>query len=66
MIDHSRLLELLDYDTITGVFTRKITLSHKNKIGDVAGNLNRGYIELSVEGKVYRAHRLAWFYVHGV
>lgn len=66
MISHSRLLELLDYDPTTGVFTRKVTLSNKNKIGDVAGNLNRGYIELSVDGRVYRAHRLAWFYVHGV
>jgi len=65
MIDHHRLLELLDYDPLTGIFTRKIALSRRNKVGDVAGNLTKGYIELSVDGHTYRAHQLAWFYVHG-
>lgn len=65
MIDHARLLELLNYDPTTGVFTRKVALSSKTKVGDTAGNLNKGYVELSVDGHVYRAHALAWFYVHG-
>lgn len=65
MIDHSRLLELLDYCPATGVFTRKVALSGRTKVGDVAGNLIKDYIELSVDGNTYRAHPLAWFYVHG-
>ncbi len=66
MIEHSRLLELLHYCPVSGVFTRKIALSHRSKVGEIAGNFNHGYVELSVDGKVYRAHNLAWFYIHGV
>lgn len=66
MIDHPRLLELLDYCPLSGVFTRKISLTNKVKVGDVAGNNNKGYWELSVDGKTYMAHVLAWFYVYGV
>lgn len=65
MITHSRLLELMDYDPKTGVFTRKVALSRKTKVGDVAGNLTHGYVELYVDGKRYSAHPLAWFYVYG-
>lgn len=66
MIDHPRLLELVHYCPLTGVFTRKVSLSGNNKVGDVAGNLTKGYMELSVDACVYRAHVLAWFYVYGV
>lgn len=65
MIDHSRLLELVDYNPLTGVFIRKVTTSPQAKAGDVAGNFTKGYVELSVDGDTYRAHPLAWFYVHG-
>lgn len=65
MIEHSQLLKLVDYDPLTGVFTRKVTTSPQAIAGQVAGNLTRGYIELSVNGQVYRGHPLAWFYVHG-
>lgn len=35
-------------------------------IGAVAGGLNdKGYIQVMLGGKLYRAHRLAWVYVHG-
>lgn len=34
--------------------------------GDVAGcRTSRGYSVLAVDGVLYRAHRLAWFYVTG-
>ena len=66
MIDHARLLELLHYCPVTGVFTRKVALSNNSKVGETAGNLCNGYVELSVDGRVYRAHRLAWFYAYGV
>jgi len=34
--------------------------------GSIAGSLtDEGYIRLSVFGKAYLAHRLAWFYVYG-
>lgn len=64
-LSHLRLQELLDYNPLTGVFTRKVSLSPATKVGDIAGNLNKGYVELFVDGRLYRAHNLAWYYVHG-
>jgi hypothetical protein len=60
------LKQHLEYDPITGVFTRKIALCNRVNIGDIAGNTNlQGYIAIRVCGKLYKAHRLAWLYVYG-
>lgn len=59
MISHSRLLEVLEYDPIEGVFVRKAT-------GKVAGSvMTGGYRRVRIDGCVYLCHRLAWLYVHG-
>ena len=61
------LRELLDYDTESGVFTRKVQTSPKALVGDVAGGLNNGgYRQIRVKGVQYMAHRLAWYYIYGV
>ena len=65
-LTHSRLLELLSYDPNTGIFTRKASLSNRTPVGSVAGTVTRGYSYLHVDGNRYAAHRLAWFYTHGV
>ena len=65
-VSHHRLLELLSYDPSTGVFTRKVSLSNRTPVGSIAGTVTKGYSYLYVDGTRYAAHRLAWFYVHGV
>jgi len=60
-----RVVELLNYDPETGVFTRKVR-RRRFLAGEVAGTLNgKGYIRIRIDGKDYLAHRLAWLVVHG-
>ncbi|MFH5067193.1 HNH endonuclease [Enterobacter cloacae complex sp. 2024EL-00215] len=64
---HALLLSHLEYDPDTGNFVRLICLPGcGSKPGDVAGYKRKnGYVVIRFNGKQYRAHRLAWFYVHG-
>lgn len=58
--------ELLSYCPETGVFKWKVTLSNRAKAGEKAGAPNtKGYVSIKINGRQYKAHRLAWFYVHG-
>jgi hypothetical protein len=62
----ARLRELLLYDVATGIFTwRKRPSKGKVQIGDVAGTIRDGYVLIGIDGADFRAHRLAWLYVHG-
>jgi outer membrane protein assembly factor BamB len=65
MTDVHRVQELLAYNPDTGVFVWKKTTSNRVKVGSVAGNMSKGYREISIDGKTYRAHRLAWLLTHG-
>ena len=61
-----RLRERLHYDAGTGVFTRRVGSGHA-RAGDMAGTVHRtGYVRISIDGRKYTAHHLAWLYVHGV
>lgn len=66
MVTHERLREVLHYDPLTGLFTWKMQLGNRISVGSTAGSPIDGYIRIAIDGKVYRAHRLAWFYMTGV
>lgn len=62
ILEHSFLVSVLDYDKNTGIFywTGKQPGTSKSKF---AGTFSSdGYIQIQIHGKIYRSHRLAWFY----
>jgi len=72
-LSHERLRELLDYDPETGEFFwtgngRKGKGGRRRRVR--AGCYNRTtrcpYVLLGIDGNVYLAHRVAWFYMTGV
>ena len=65
-LTHARLCELLDYDPLTGVFRWRVSRG-RVLCGDIAGCFDgNGYRAVRLDGVDYRAHRLAWFFVHAV
>jgi hypothetical protein len=66
MLTQERLHELLSYNPDTGIFTNLTQRKGSSKKGTVAGSKHSsGYIHITIDSKKYRAHRLAWLYVHG-
>lgn len=65
-ISAERVLELLDYDPLTGFFTRKTSRGGRPK-GSLAGGKDRdGYVKIRLDDKGRSAHRLAWLLCRGL
>lgn len=65
MITQKELKEILEYNKNTGEFFWKISPMYNVNVGDKAGNNHNGYTRLTIKGKKYLTHRLAWLYVYG-
>jgi len=64
-IDTEKLHQVLSYDKKSGLIRYKKRYSRMNA-GDIAGSYHSdGYIKICFMGKMYQAHRLAWFMVCG-
>lgn len=65
-ITHKQLIQLLDYDQLTGFFYWRIS-GKKNRAGDRAGHHNDAneYERICVAQQSYYSHVLAWFYMTG-
>ena len=63
-LDHSTLVSLLDYDRSSGHLTWKVRMGRANP-GVIAGFVKNEYLHIRIMGRVYRAHRLAWFHQTG-
>lgn len=60
------LIQLLDYDPDTGLFTWKVDRGGRAKAGSSAGyRASGGYIQIRINYTAHLAHRLAWIYVNG-
>lgn len=65
-LTQDQLKQALHYDPETGVFVWRRKPCKNREAGSLAGNTqNTGYRVIRVNGTLYKAHRLAWLYVHG-
>jgi hypothetical protein len=64
-LTQEELKKNVSYDPETGIFARLIACHGKVKIGDIVNKPDQGYYKISVNSKVYLAHRLAWLYMTG-
>lgn len=62
---HAELLEILEYNPMTGDITYRVDTQRK-AAGELATMRHiEGYLMVEIGKKQYLAHRLAWFMVHG-
>src|SRR5687768_11990186 len=61
-----RVLEVLDYNPATGDLQWGRCRPPRHRRGDPAGRRDRyGYLNVSIDGRAYKAHRVVWLLEHG-
>lgn len=66
MITSKELKEHIFYDETTGQFTRIKNSGQRGIAGTICNcKTNNGHIQITVKGRTYPAHRLAWLYIYG-
>jgi len=66
MITQTYLKTQLEYNANTGCFIWLVNKTNGQiKQGTLAGFLSGGYLNIGLNNKTYKLHRLAWLYVYG-
>jgi hypothetical protein len=65
MITKEELLNDIEYNPETGEFFWKKIKQGRNKDLSAGGKDKNGYIVICINGRQYKAHRLAWIIYHG-
>ena len=65
-LTQERLQEILHYDPRSGEFRWRMQDDLEHRVGEIAGSSMRSdYWCIHVDGRSYRAHKLAWLYMTG-
>lgn len=65
-VTQERLRRLLKYCPSSGLFSWLVTSGSNSVRGEIAGTTREdGYVRITVDGRQYWAHRLAYFYIYG-
>ena len=71
MLTQKKLKQILYYNKDTGFFVYikdifNLDTKFVVRAGDIAGSIdNQGYVSITIKGKRYSLHRLAWLYTYG-
>lgn len=65
LLTRKRLIQLFEYDSVTGVFTHKTTRGPANAGGVAGSPTGHGYRKITIDYEKHYEHHLAWLYIHG-